>query len=286
MPTFTNQALLSYNGVTYPSNVVTGEITEPLLMTKTALSDTYSSCGRIAYVISIQNTGSVPLTNLVLTDDLGAYAFNEETLTPLDADAASVQYFVNGVLQPAGTVTVTAGPPLTVSNINIPANGNAQIIYEADPNQYAPLSAGGTINNTALLSGATIQSTVTAEETVTAVQQPQLSITKFLTPAVVTENGQLTYTFFIQNSGNEPIPATDDLILTDTFNPVLTNITVTANGIVWTEGVQYTYNVNTGAFATLPGSLPVDSATYTQDPVTGAWSVTPGTVTLSVTGTV
>mgnify|MGYP003295814265 FL=1 len=55
MPTFTNQALLSYNGITYPSNVVTGEITSVLSMTKTAISSTYSACGRIAYAISIIN---------------------------------------------------------------------------------------------------------------------------------------------------------------------------------------------------------------------------------------
>lgn len=286
MPTFTNQALLSYNGITYPSNIVTGEITSVLSMTKTAISSTYSACGRIAYAISIINSGSTTLSNLVLTDDLGSYSFSGNTLTPLDADTLSVRYYVNGVLQPQGAVTVSVGPPLTISNISVPGNSNILIVYEALPNQFAPLFSGAEINNTAILTGSALQAPVSAEETVFVQEQPQLSITKFLSPDVVPEDGQLTYTFFIQNTGNADIPATDDLILTDTFNPRLFNITVTADGVVWTEGIQYTYNENTGAFTTLPGALPVDGATYTRDEETGAWAVTPGTVTLTVSGTV
>lgn len=286
MPTFTNQALLSYNGIIYPSNVVTGEITEALSMTKTALSSDYSACGRIAYAISILNSGSTTLSNLVLTDDLGAYSFSGSTLTPLDVDALSVRYYINGVLQPQGTVTVSEGPPLTISNIFVPGNGNVLIVYEAVPNQFAPLFSGAAINNTAILNGSSLQAPVSAEDTVPVLEQPQLSITKFLSPAVVPEDGQLTYTFFIQNTGNADIPATDDLILTDTFNPRLFNITVTADGAVWTEGIQYTYNENTGVFTTLPGALPVEGATYTRDEESGAWAVSPGTVTLTVSGTV
>lgn len=286
MPTFTNQALLSYNGIIYPSNVVTGEITEALSMTKTALSSDYSACGRIAYAISILNSGSTTLSNLVLTDDLGAYSFSGSTLTPLDVDALSVRHYINGALQPQGTVTVSEGPPLTISNISVPGNGNVLIVYEAVPNQFAPLFSGAAINNTAILTGSSLQAPVSAEDTVPALEQPQLSITKFLSPAVVPEDGQLTYTFFIQNTGNADIPATDDLILTDTFNPRLFNITVTADGVVWTEGIQYTYNENTGVFTTLPGALPVEGATYTRDEETGAWAVSPGTVTLTVSGTV
>ena len=142
MPTFTNQALLSYNGIIYPSNVVTGEITEALSMTKTALSSDYSACGRIAYAISILNSGSTTLSDLVLTDDLGAYSFSGSTLTPLDVDALSVRHYINGALQPQGTVTVSEGPPLTISNISVPGNGNVLIVYEAVPNQFAPLFSG------------------------------------------------------------------------------------------------------------------------------------------------
>ena len=38
MATFTNQAALTYNGVTTSSNIVTGEILEPLRVTKDAVN--------------------------------------------------------------------------------------------------------------------------------------------------------------------------------------------------------------------------------------------------------
>ena len=40
MPTFTNQATLSYNNITTNSNVVTGQLLEVLSVTKTAVMNT------------------------------------------------------------------------------------------------------------------------------------------------------------------------------------------------------------------------------------------------------
>jgi hypothetical protein len=57
-------------------------------------------------------------------------------------------------------------------------------------------------------------------------------------------------------------------------------------GAVWTEGVQYTYDGATGAFATIPANITVPAATYSQNPATGAWTVVPGVSTLVVVGTV
>ena len=102
----------------------------------------------------------------------------------------------------------------------------------------------------------------------------------------ITDNGQLTYTIIIQNNGNAPASATDGIIVSDTFNPALSNITVTLNGTPLTEGTGYTYDEATGAFATTDGTVSVPAATYTQDPTTGVWSVTPGTTVLTVTGTI
>ena len=115
---------------------------------------------------------------------------------------------------------------------------------------------------------------------------PDLSITKTITPAQVSDNGTVTYTFLIQNSGNEALVATDDAAVTDTFDPVLTGITVTLNGTALAQGTGYTYDETTGAFSTVPGVITVPAATYTQDPVTGIYTGTPGLATLTVTGTI
>ena len=100
------------------------------------------------------------------------------------------------------------------------------------------------------------------------------------------DNERVTYTFVIQNSGNQPVVATDNAAVTDTFNPVLTALAVTFEGTAWTQGIQYSYNEATGLFTTAAGQIVVPAASYTQDPVTGAYSVTPGIATLVVTGTI
>ena len=76
------------------------------------------------------------------------------------------------------------------------------------------------------------------------------------------------------------------LTITDTFNPVLTGISVTFNGAAWTEGVNYNYSETTGEFETVLGQATVPAATYMQDPVSGAWVIEPGVSVLTVTGTV
>lgn len=284
MATFFNQATLSYNGNTVNSNIVSGEILEVVSATKTALSDDYAPGEAVSYAVNITNTGTLPYTDLTVTDDLGAYTFNDTTLVPLTYIEGSVRLFVNGVLQTAPDVQ--AGPPLTVSGITIPADSNATLIYSARVNEFAPAGADGVITNTATVTGGGLSTDITAQATVSAAQGPQLSISKALTPTTVVDNGEITYTFVILNTGNEAALATDNLSITDTFDPILDITAVNFNGTAWTEGTNYTYDGTTGIFTTLPGQITVPAATYTQDPTTGAYIINPGTVTLTVTGTV
>ncbi len=284
MQTFFNQATLSYNGTTVASNIVQGELIEVLSAAKTATASSYEPGDTVTYAVSIVNTGTTPYNGITVTDDLGGYDFNGTTVYPLDYVDGSVRVFVNGILQ--ATPTVTAGPPLLISGINIPANGDAVIVYSATANAYAPLGTGVSINNTATLTGAGITTPIIAEESLPFSEEAALAITKSLNPTSVPENGQLTYTFVISNYGATEAIGTDNIVVTDTFNPILNPITVTYNGTVWTEGTDYNYDESTGVFTTIAGQITVPAATYTQDPVTGEYVITPGTSTLTVTGTV
>ena len=284
MAQFTNQAQLSYNGTTVNSNVVVGEILEVVSADKTAVVDTYAADGTVSYAVSIVNTGSAAITNLTVTDDLGAYEQGAQTLTPLTYVDGSVRLFINGTLQPAPIVT--ADPALTLSGITLPAGGDAVIIYSANVNGFAPLGTDGSIVNTATVTGNGIPAPIDVSATVTPVEGPQLRITKGIEPVPVAENGTLTYSFVIENFGNVDAVATDNVVLSDLFDPALSNLAVSFNGVAWTEGVQYNYNEATGQLTTVPSQITVPAATYTQDTATGVWFTTPGTAVLTVSGTV
>lgn len=283
MAQFTNQARLAYNNSVTNSNVAVGEIREVLSAAKTAVREEYGQNDRVTYIVSIVNSGTAALSGISVTDNLGAYTVGAQQVTPLTYSAGTIRYYSDGVLQNAPAVT--AGPPLVISNLTVPAGGNVLLIYEAQVNQFAPLGANAAITNQAVVSGTGV-TPVTVTETVTAESEPILSITKSVSPVPVTENGTLTYTFLIQNTGNAAADAAAAAVITDTFNPVLTNLSVTFNGAAWSEGTNYTYSEMTGIFTTVSGQVTVPAATYTQDPATGVFSINPGVSTLIISGTV
>lgn len=282
MATFYNQATLAYNGTTVNSNITTGEITERITVTKTALTDGYSENDEITYVVTISNSGTSAANGIVLTDNLGEYDYGTTTLVPLEYIDGALLYYINSVLQP--TPTITVGPPLSITGINIPAGGYATIVYNVKTNQYAPLEANTSIVNTATVSGGGLITPVTATETVIPQNNAVLTITKSLLPTVIENNGTINYTFLIENRGNQAATVDSGVVLTDTFNPILSDLTVTFNDVTWTEGANYNYDNTTGEFSTINGEITVPAATFTQDETTGAVVVTPGTAVIKVTG--
>lgn len=278
MAQYTNQAQLTYRNVVTNSNIAVGEIVTVLSATKTALRESYNQGSDITYIISIVNSGTTPVTNLTVNDNLGAYEFGIGTLVPLDYIDGTLRYFVNGVLQPTPAIDLTDG--LSVSGISIPAGGSALLVYEADVNSFAPIGENGTITNEVVISGDCAN--VTATETISSTTSPQITITKSISPVPVTCGDTVIYTFLLQNYGASPLVATDNAVVTDTFNPILNNVTATLNGVA----IPFTYDEATGEFATEQSAITVPAATITQDLTTGAWTVTPGSATLVITGTI
>lgn len=282
MATFYNQATLSYRGGSVNSNIVTAELVEALTVTKTSLLENYGSGERMTYVIGIVNSSDAPISTLTLTDDLGAYPFGTDTVYPLSYVNGSAKAFINGV--PATDPTVTSTEPLTLTGITVPANGETVVVYSADVTAYAPPAPDGTIVNTVTVNGA--GAPVTATETITARSGASLTITKSIEPQSVVGEGPLTYTFVIQNLGNEEAGADENIVVNDVFDPILNITGVTLDGVTLIEGTDYTYDEATGTFTTTAGRITVPAATYEQDPVTGVYTVIPGSVTLTVTGTI
>lgn len=283
MAQFTNQARLAYNNSVTNSNIAIGEILEVLSATKTAVRSVYAQNDTVTYIISIVNAGATGYSGLSVSDNLGAYEFGTETLTPLTYLDGTVRYYVNGILQtPPAAV---AGPPLVISGISVPAGGNVILVYEAEVNAFASPTLGAALTNEAVISGGGI-TPITVTETIEAVSEPLLTITKSVSPVPVTENGRLTYTFVIQNAGNAAADASSAAVITDVFDPILTDLTVSFNGTPWTEGADYAYDELSGLFTSVAGRVNVPAATFTQDITTGVWVTNPGVSTLVISGTV
>lgn len=285
MATFYNQATLSYNGNVRSSNVTTGQIIEVLSAAKNAVQESYTPDNDIVFAVSIINKGNTAFNNITVSDNLGSYTVSgsDTEVVPLTYTADSVKLYVNGVLQTAPTVSATN--LLTIENINIPANSDAILLYAAKPNQFAPLGTDGSITNSAVISGNNFAD-ITATETVVPDNTANLNISKSLSPTEVEENGEVTYTFVIENYGNTASVPADNVIFRDVFSPVLNSLNATFNGTPWTIGTNYNYDNTTGEFVTLDGQIEVPAAQFTQDTQTGAWSVQPGVSTLVINGNI
>ena len=284
MATFFNQATLNFGGSTTASNIVSGELASGITLTKIAVSRDYSRGDGITYLVTVTNDGAAPYNALTLTDDLGAFQTTEggTAYTPLTYVDGSLLYFIDGESSEPPTA-VADGTGLIISGITVPGGSTATLVYEALTNAYAPLESGATVTNTVTLSGAGIPEPVSATATVTARDEAQLSVAKAICPATVGADGVLTYTFIIQNSGNVAASG-DDLFITDTFTPILRDISVTLDGAPLEINTGYTYDATTGEFATVGGVITVPAATFERDAASGIVSLTPGSVTVTVTG--
>ena len=187
MQTFYNQAILSHNNIVRTSNIVTGIITDVITVSKYSTKDTYTHGDEITYVVSIANSGTTAINGLTLNDNLGAYDFGTETRIPLDYVEGTLLYYVNGVLQASPTVVSENG--LIISPINIPAGGNAMLIYTVEVNAFAPLGVPTGVTNTVTVSGDALVFEVIATRTITPSTGADLAIVKALNPSTVMEGG-------------------------------------------------------------------------------------------------
>lgn len=281
MATFFNRATLSYNGGVVNSNVTRGEILTPISVTKTATVDEYNGDSQITFAVNIINAGSIAVDGITVNDDLGQYQLDTVTYQPLDYVDGSLKYFVNGVLQPAPAVLTDNG--LQISGIAIPADGNVALLYTTLVNGFAPLEAGSQIENNLTLDGSCGEG-IAATEIISVAEEINLDITKSLCPTTVTCDGNVNYTLEILNYGNRATVATDNLIVTDVFNPPFENITVTYNGAAWTQPDDYVYDPVSGVFQTVLGAITVPAASFERDAESGEIITTPGKATIVING--
>lgn len=284
MSEYFNQASIAYNNIVANSNIVTTSFSSDVTLSGSAGSETYNTGDTIVYSYSIINNSGSALSCLDFSSDLGAYECGGGSLQPLDYADGSLRYYVNGVLQPTPAVDASNG--LAVSCLNIPVDGNAMLLYSVQVNQYAPLGPFGSIASSANISGEGCCDSAETDVTINHASGIQLSISKSVCPQSGSCSRPVTYTLLIQNNGSQPVVATDNVTITDSFNPILDITEVRFNGELWNNPANYSYNSATGLFTTAAGQITVPAATFTQDGETCLWTTTPGTSTLTITGTI
>lgn len=279
----TNQANLTFNYGTatgsVTSNVATTTLLAPLSVEKTSVGNTYRADDKITYVLSVQNNGNTTISGITVSDDLGTYVLDEESLTPL-VHTGEASLYVNGVYVSAIIGAMEENRVIFTLPALAPG-ANALVVYLAEVNEYAPLTAGSVIENTVTVTSASIPGALTATNIITVEDYADISIRKEMSPDAVSDGDVLTYTFTVRNDGNTDATG---VVLTDIFNPAPDAISVVVDG----QTVAVTNYSYVDGFLTLPVgddfSMTVPAATIERNPNTGEITRIPGVLVITVSG--
>ncbi len=175
------------------SDIATTTVTRgpALAVSKSVNRASIAAPGDLTYTITVENTGNIALTGVVLTDRISQGATQSPptsgpTLAAGDSDG-------DGVLDVGERWTY--GASFAVNQAAIDAGGTLQNTVTVSTGQTAPTSASA---------ATTIQS------------QPALSVDKTVDRATVTQAGPLTYTIEVRNTGNVTLR---NLVLHDSLVP-------------------------------------------------------------------
>lgn len=275
-----NSATLTYNSgdntASAASNVVSTSLLDSYSLTaqKVSANDSFRPSENITYLVTVTNTGTQPLFDVEITDDLGG------TGVPLAYVENSALVIDGGVVT---SVTPASTNPLIIPLVNALQSGESvTVVYVAQVS--AVLEDGiDEITNTATASANRQSGTgpvVTSEPvSVTIFREDfaQVDIVKSVDKAVISSGDTLTYTFTIENSGN--IPATN-VVITDTLPEgfEITSIESETDGVTTVyDATDYTVDANNTLV------LPVGAKTIT---VPARDENSNGVTTVTITGTV
>ena len=285
MPTIENFATVRYTSggvpVTTVSNIAQIDLASSVTFNKRTVGNAYSEGDLVTYIMTVSNTSSNPLNTVSITDNLGTFTYQTGELTPLTYVGPAI-LLVDGQDASANLTTDSSVPSQLVFTIPaLAAGATANIIYTARVNEFAPLELDSTIVNDATLTTDSDCADGNATATVTVAPAADVSIFKQMSPNPVVCGDTVTYTILLYNYGNI---AAENVQLTDVFDPIPANITVSRNGVLL-DGTAYIYENGT---LTVPAtaSETIPAATFTRDATTGEVVVTPGTVEYVITGTI
>ena len=163
-----------------------------LTVVKTVDLPAISAPGTLTYTITVDNTGNVDLTSVVLSDDLAGVAMLVPATDPANA----------GVLDTTETWVYTATYVATQADIN----------------------AGLDLVNTASVVSTQVPGPTTDFATTTITQTPALTVVKTVDLPAISAPGTLTYTITVDNTGNVDLTS---VVLSDDLAGVATLVPAT-----------------------------------------------------------
>lgn len=279
----TNQAVITFESnnetATVLSNLAAIDVRSILTVRKRTLESAYRSNSELTYALSLVNNGTTALTDLIVSDDLGAYTIaGPVTVLPLTYTGSPALY-INGLI--SEQLTAQARESGVVFRIPaIPALGNALLLFKARVNEFALLSTGAALTNDAAVTAAELTSPVYVSCTIPVDDYAEVRLIKQLLPDPATEGEPLSMTFAIQNYGNL---AADNVRLIDRISPALSELSVTVDGAASTDfddanGVFVCPSLGSSAVFTVP------PAAFSQDAATGAVRILPGVLLITASG--
>jgi len=267
MATYTNNATLSYTYAgggtqqTQSNDVITTmQDVFSLTVRKTASPETYRVGENIAYLVQVTNTGSLPLTTVVLADDL---ANGQLSYVPGSAQ------LVDDAIVTALTPTTT--DPLAFALPQPLAVGETVTLVYLSRVSDALTTPLPDITNTVTGSAAGADA-VSDSATITAEQYASLSIVKAADRSEVAPGDTLNYSLTITNSGTLPA---ESVYIEDVLPANIASVDavyLSVDGGPETASTNYSYDPTTRLFV-----LP---STGTQSILAG------GTLTVRIQSTV
>jgi uncharacterized repeat protein (TIGR01451 family) len=166
-------------------------ITVPIPVRSLDISNTVnptsiSAPGTLTYTITVENTGNVDLSGVVVTDNLG------------------------------GTVTLTSGDTSNTGVLDADETWIYGSTYAADQDD---INAGTSLVNTASVVTSQLPTAKTAAATTTITQSPSLTISNVVSPTSISGPGTLTYTITVENTGNVDLTG---VVVTDNLGGTVT----------------------------------------------------------------
>ena len=251
-----NQANVNYTytGARSPidtdSNITVTELLSgtSLSIVKFPVGSSYISGDIHSFVIRVTNTGTTPVNDVIITDNLGQFSEGGETFNSMEYVDGTASYSLNNSL--FLPYDVLNDNPLTIVVGTLDVGDVYELVYSA---RTPSMSSQSEITNISQVTGSYLNDTVveTATATITPLSYANVEVVKTQTTPNAVLQEDFSYTLTLNNTGNLEA---NNVIVTDNLPSEfsLESVTLSSQGVTRTlDSSEYSYENN---LLTVPAS--------------------------------